>query len=174
VLGPGPGQGASPGGSATSAGLLASELRARGQAVMLREVATAGAAGRGETADARSVRSADGDGAVAWAAAQSAAGARLIFLTRDACLCPWQGGLSRAVVGAVPEAVVVATGLPYDAALVPGASCCIATYDGGGGAMWGLAEVLTGRGEACGRLPVRLPGLAGGAPAECGGSERRG
>lgn len=84
--------------------------------------------------------------------------ASVICLTHSACLRPDQAAAHRAVLTALPHAVTVATGLPYDLALLPhgvrrGGLC---TYDPGPASMWACAGVLSGASRATGRLPVRL------------------
>ena len=88
--------------------------------------------------------------------------ATVLGLCHDACLDPEQAArLAELVDRTGRRALVVAAGLPYDLAAVPGAGARICTYDPAGGAMQALAEVLCGLGPAMGRPPVRLADLAG-------------
>jgi beta-N-acetylhexosaminidase len=84
--------------------------------------------------------------------------AQVFCLTHSACLKPERASALKDVLGRFPDAVVVATGLPYDLAIqgdgARGAGVC--TYDPGPASMWACAQVLVGRAPAMGRLPVSL------------------
>jgi beta-N-acetylhexosaminidase len=80
----------------------------------------------------------------------------LVVLTRRAHLHAAQQDAVRALLAAVPEALVVAMLEPFDAACFPQArnvACCFSDEIT---SVEALADVLAGRSVASGRLPVRL------------------
>jgi len=90
-----------------------------------------------------------------------AAGGVLVCLTHSACLRPDEAGWARELLRqwAPRPAVLVATGLPYDAVDDTPAGAALAVYGQAGGAMRALAEVLVGMRQPRGKLPTELPSI---------------
>jgi beta-N-acetylhexosaminidase len=82
-----------------------------------------------------------------------------VVVTRRADLHPTQQAAVAAILAAVPQAIVVSAREPYDALLWPAAQRVLCTYGDDELAFAGCAEVLTGRGDPEGRLPVALDAL---------------
>ncbi len=75
-------------------------------------------------------------------------------------LTPAQQQAVDAVEATGTPVVLVVLGNPYAAALVPGAAGVVVAYDETTRTATAVADVLAGRAQATGRLPVTVPGLA--------------
>jgi hypothetical protein len=83
-----------------------------------------------------------------------------VIVTRSAHLYPVQRDAVARILAAVPEALIVSAREPYDAALWPQARRIACIYGDQPLAFEGCADVLSGRAEPHGVLPVRLPAHA--------------
>jgi beta-N-acetylhexosaminidase len=83
-------------------------------------------------------------------------GRRFLLLIRRAATHPAQRAALEALLAVVPDAILVALHEPFDAASFPQARTILCTYGDEAVAIDALADVLTGRSPARGRLPVRL------------------
>ena len=79
-----------------------------------------------------------------------------VIVTRDAHLFPGQQAAVSRILALAPDALVVSARSPYDALLWPQAQRVICIYGGQIVSLEGCADVLSGRAEVRGRLPVRL------------------
>ncbi|WP_114561529.1 glycoside hydrolase family 3 protein, partial [Desertihabitans aurantiacus] len=101
------------------------------------------------------------------AAVEAAAAADVVVVTTFtySTMPPEQRALVDALTAGGTPVVAVSLGIPYDLAGAPGAETAIATYALNVNAvdpesvLWGLADVMAGRAEAGGRLPVTVEGL---------------
>jgi beta-N-acetylhexosaminidase len=85
-------------------------------------------------------------------------GAReFVVVVRSAHLHPAQRDAVARILAAAPAALIVSAREPYDAALWPQARRVICIYGDQPLAFEGCADVLAGRAQARGTLPVRLP-----------------
>jgi beta-N-acetylhexosaminidase len=93
------------------------------------------------------------------AAARSLAeGSELVLLvTRNAALLPAQAALARMLTALGRPLILAAVRSPYDAALLPDAAATLLTYGDPDVSLHALVDVLAGRAEARGSLPVTLP-----------------
>ncbi len=81
---------------------------------------------------------------------------QLVLTMRRAHLHPGQRWAVEALIGAVPEAIAVSALEPFDAPLAARAGALLCTYGDDECAIEALADILTGRVEPAGTLPVRL------------------
>ncbi|MFN2461327.1 MAG: beta-N-acetylhexosaminidase [Candidatus Velthaea sp.] len=79
-----------------------------------------------------------------------------ILMTRRAQLYRAQAAAATRILGAVPGALVISAREPYDAALFPHARNVACTYGDERISLEGCADVLSGRAEPEGRLPVTI------------------
>jgi beta-N-acetylhexosaminidase len=79
-----------------------------------------------------------------------------VIVTRDAHLYPAQKDAVTRILALAPDALVVSARSPYDALLWPQAQRVICIYGGQIVSLEGCADVLSGRAEVRGTLPVRL------------------
>jgi beta-N-acetylhexosaminidase len=86
----------------------------------------------------------------------------IVVATSNAVSSPAQQRQVAALAATGHPVVVVATGLPYDLGLFPGAAAAMATYSGSGVSMAAAAAVLAGQHSPAGRLPVSIPAASGG------------
>lgn len=87
----------------------------------------------------------------------------IVVATRNATTDGAQRSLVAGLVATGRPVVVVATGVPYDLGLFPGAAAGLATYSGAGVSLTAAADALTGAINPTGRLPVAIPGSGGDA-----------
>ncbi|HEY4440914.1 MAG TPA: beta-N-acetylhexosaminidase [Candidatus Elarobacter sp.] len=83
-----------------------------------------------------------------------------VVVTRAAHLYPAQREAVARILAVVPEALIVSAREPYDAALWPQARRVVCIYGDQPLAFEGCADVLSGRAEPRGTLPIRLPAPA--------------
>jgi beta-glucosidase-like glycosyl hydrolase len=86
----------------------------------------------------------------------------IVVATSNAVSDPAQQRQVAALAASGKPVVVVATGLPYDLGLFPGAAAALATYSGSGASVAAAAAVLAGQYRPTGRLPVSIPAASGG------------
>jgi len=79
-----------------------------------------------------------------------------VVVTRDAHLYPAQRDAVERILALAPEALIVSARSPYDALLWPRANRVICIYGDQSVSLEGCADVISGRAEARGSLPVRL------------------
>jgi beta-N-acetylhexosaminidase len=79
-----------------------------------------------------------------------------VIVTRDAHLYPGQNDAVTRILALAPDALVVSARSPYDALLWPQAKRVICIYGGQIVSLEGCADILSGRAEVRGTLPVRL------------------
>ncbi|HEV3089074.1 MAG TPA: beta-N-acetylhexosaminidase [Candidatus Elarobacter sp.] len=79
-----------------------------------------------------------------------------VVVTRDAHLFPAQSAAVARILTLAPDALIVSARSPYDAALWPQAKRLVCIYGGQMISLEGCADVLTGRAEPRGELPVSL------------------
>ena len=79
-----------------------------------------------------------------------------VIVTRDAHLYPGQYDAVTRILALAPDALVVSARSPYDALLWPQAKRVICIYGGQIVSLEGCADVISGRAEVRGTLPVRL------------------
>ncbi|MEA2718525.1 MAG: beta-N-acetylhexosaminidase [Candidatus Eremiobacteraeota bacterium] len=79
-----------------------------------------------------------------------------VIVTRDAHLYPGQFDAVTRILTLAPDALIVSARSPYDALLWPQAKRVICIYGGQIVSLEGCADVISGRAEVCGSLPVRL------------------
>jgi beta-N-acetylhexosaminidase len=79
-----------------------------------------------------------------------------VLVTRDAHLHDAQRDAVSRILALAPDALIVSARAPYDAVLWPAARRVLCTYGDQPISLDGCADVLTGRAEARGTLPVRL------------------
>jgi beta-N-acetylhexosaminidase len=87
----------------------------------------------------------------------------IVVATWQADADPAQRALVAQLVATGRPVVVVATGVPYDLGLFPGAAAELATYSGAGVSLTAAAAILTGARNPTGHLPVAIPGAGGDA-----------
>ena len=121
-------------------------------------VETANAEGLGALLNATTLKISDQptDGEIASVISQ-AAGSTVIVATSDAIYNTRQLDLVNALIAAQASVIVVATRSPYDAAYLKDAPTVLVTYGLPPPALRALADVLTGRAIAVGKLPITLP-----------------
>ncbi len=83
-------------------------------------------------------------------------GRRVLLLARAAIRHAGQRRALQALLRVAPAASVVALAEPFDAQVVAAAQRVLCTYGDGELAIDALADVLTGRAQATGTLPVSL------------------
>ena len=83
-----------------------------------------------------------------------------VIVTRSAHLHAAQREAVARILAAAPDALIVSAREPFDAALWPQARRVICIYGDQPLAFEGCADVLAGRAQARGRLPIRLPAPA--------------
>jgi beta-N-acetylhexosaminidase len=81
---------------------------------------------------------------------------QLVIVARRAHLFPAQAAAIDALLVASPDAVLVAALEPFDVERFPEARSVLCTYGDDATTFEALAEILSGRAEARGRMPVRL------------------
>lgn len=81
----------------------------------------------------------------------------VILGTINATDCSGQAVLANALVESATPHITVAMRLPYDLAVYPASKCYLCTYSILPPAMEALADVLWGRSEPTGRLPLTIP-----------------
>jgi beta-N-acetylhexosaminidase len=91
------------------------------------------------------------------AVAAAQASGRVVVVTSSAWRYPPQHVLLDALAAIGVPLTMVAVREPYDAALAPAEAGILLTYGDAAGAARAAADVLTGRGQAGGRLPVDIP-----------------
>lgn len=79
-----------------------------------------------------------------------------VVVTRDAHRFPLQRAAVERILAAAPEAFIVSASAPYDALLWPAARRIACIYGSQGISFAGCADVMAGRVEARGTLPVQL------------------
>ena len=79
-----------------------------------------------------------------------------VIVTRDAHLYAGQDDAVQRILSLAPDALIVSARSPYDALLWPQAKRVICIYGGQIISLEGCADVISGRAEVRGRLPVRL------------------
>ena len=79
-----------------------------------------------------------------------------VIVTRDAHLEAGQADAVRRILERAPDALIVSARSPYDASLWPQARRIACIYGGQTISLEGCADVLAGRAEVRGTLPVRL------------------
>jgi beta-N-acetylhexosaminidase len=79
-----------------------------------------------------------------------------VLMTRDAHLHPAQRDAVARIIGHASDAVIVSARAPYDALLWPQARRVLCIYGDQAISIEGCADVLTGRADVRGTLPVRL------------------
>jgi hypothetical protein len=79
-----------------------------------------------------------------------------VIVTRDAHLYPGQFDAVTRILTLAPDALIVSARSPYDALLWPQAKRVICIYGGQMVSLEGCADVMSGRAEVRGSLPVRL------------------
>jgi hypothetical protein len=79
-----------------------------------------------------------------------------IIVTRDAHLFPSQEKAVERILERAPDALIVSGRAPYDALLWPQAKRVICIYGGQMVSLEGCADVISGRAEVRGTLPVSL------------------
>jgi beta-N-acetylhexosaminidase len=79
-----------------------------------------------------------------------------VVVTRDAHLYPGQREAVTRILALAPDALIVSARSPYDALLWPQAKRVICIYGGQIVSLEGCADVISGRAEVRGTLPVRL------------------
>jgi beta-N-acetylhexosaminidase len=84
----------------------------------------------------------------------------VVFTTRRAHLIPAQRTAVERLLGASPDAIVIAAREPYDALLWPAARNVGCIYGDEEISLAGCADVLAGRADPVGRLPVHLSDAA--------------
>jgi beta-N-acetylhexosaminidase len=82
---------------------------------------------------------------------------RVIFASADAIAFPAQAGLIQALLAGPTPVIVVAVRSPYDLLRFPHAPAYIAAYASNPPALDALADVLLGKAEPTGKLPMELP-----------------
>jgi beta-N-acetylhexosaminidase len=87
----------------------------------------------------------------------------IVVATRNATTDPAQRALVAGLVATGRPVVVVATGVPYDLGLFPGAAAGLATYSSAGVSLTAAAAALTGAINPTGHLPVAIRGRGGDA-----------
>ncbi|HEX3466008.1 MAG TPA: beta-N-acetylhexosaminidase [Candidatus Elarobacter sp.] len=80
-----------------------------------------------------------------------------VIVTRDAHLYATQDDAVQRILERAPDALIVSARSPYDALLWPQAKRIVCIYGGQPISLEGCADVLSGRAEVRGTLPVRLP-----------------
>ncbi len=80
-----------------------------------------------------------------------------VIVTRRAHLHPAQRAAVARILALAPHALIVSAREPYDALLWPQAERVVCTYGDEALAFEGCADVLSGRAEPGGTLPVRIP-----------------
>jgi beta-N-acetylhexosaminidase len=171
VVPPAPPRLAEPADVATAHALTQRSLTVlRGSAAVTGEVALVGALGRAGTPLAAGLFAADckvtsvdcglePDAAQVEAAVAAAqASGQVVAVTSSAWRYPPQRVLLDALAAIGVPLTMVAVREPYDAALAPAEAGILLTYGDTAGAARAAADVLTGRGQAGGRLPVDIPG----------------
>ncbi len=79
-----------------------------------------------------------------------------VITTRRAHLHPLQTRAVERILGVIPDAAIVSCAEPYDAQLWPAARTVACIYGDDAVAFAGCADVLSGRANALGRLPVTI------------------
>jgi hypothetical protein len=80
-----------------------------------------------------------------------------VIVTRDAHLYAAQSAAVTRILALAPDALIVSARAPYDAALWSQARRVVCIYGAQAISLEGCADVLTGRAQPRGELPVRLP-----------------
>jgi beta-N-acetylhexosaminidase len=80
-----------------------------------------------------------------------------VIVTRDAHLHPAQSAAVARILALAPDALIVSARSPYDATLWPQAHRVVCIYGAQAISLEGCADVLTGRAQPRGELPIRLP-----------------
>ena len=88
------------------------------------------------------------------------AGRDVVVVMRRAQHYHWQRKAIEALLASAPQAVLVSALEPFDVACFPQARNVLCSYGDGGLECAALADVLSGRAEAPGKLPVRVPACA--------------
>lgn len=83
----------------------------------------------------------------------------VVLVTRNATLLPRQAEFARALAELGRPLVLAAVRSPYDAILIPNAAAVLLTYGDPEVSLHALVDVLAGRVQAQGKLPVTLPSL---------------
>lgn len=81
----------------------------------------------------------------------------VVLVTRNAALLPQQAEVARMLAGLGRPLVLAAARSPYDATLIPNAATVLLTYGDPDVSLHALVDVLAGRAQAQGKLPVTLP-----------------
>lgn len=83
----------------------------------------------------------------------------IVLVTRNAALLPQQAEFARTLAALGRPLVLAAVRSPYDATLIPDAAAVLLTYGDPDVSLHALVDVLAGRAQAQGKLPVTLPAL---------------
>lgn len=83
----------------------------------------------------------------------------IVLITRNATLLPQQAEFARMLAKLDRPLVLAAVRSPYDATLIPQVAAVLLTYGDPDVSLHALVDVLAGRVQAQGKLPVTLPAL---------------
>jgi beta-N-acetylhexosaminidase len=95
--------------------------------------------------------------AISTAVSMAADVSKVIVTTTDATLYTSQVRLVNKLLGIHPGIIIVSIRLPYDISVLPTAPTILAAYGSSPPTLQAVADVLTGKSEPCGVLPVTLP-----------------
>ncbi|HET6822983.1 MAG TPA: glycoside hydrolase family 3 C-terminal domain-containing protein, partial [Anaerolineales bacterium] len=82
---------------------------------------------------------------------------KVVVTTTDASLYPGQVQLVNELLAQNPNIIMVSVRTPYDISVLPMAPVVLAAYGGNPPTLRAIADVLMGKSEASGVLPVTLP-----------------